>query len=83
MKEFKYYDGFNLITFINEGIYYHVEFNLVTYILCEVALNFYYVILIIWMRNEFHIWFMWLRFKIKHLPEFSHVIVENFRMLHI
>jgi hypothetical protein len=55
MKEFKYYDGFNLVTFVNEGIYYHVEFNLVTYILCEVALNLYYVILIIWMRNEFHI----------------------------
>jgi hypothetical protein len=66
MKEFKYYDGFNLITFINEGIYYHVEFNLVTYILCEVALNFYYVILIIWMRNEFH---MWLCFK-KNYPNF-------------
>jgi hypothetical protein len=62
MKEFKYYDGFNLITFINEGIYYHVEFNLVTYILCEVALNLYYVILIIWMRNEFY---MWLHFKKK------------------
>jgi hypothetical protein len=62
MKEL-YYDGFNLVIFVNEGIYYHVEFNLVTYILCEEVLNFYHVILIIWMRNEFHIWFMWLRFK--------------------
>jgi hypothetical protein len=53
MKEL-YYDGFNLIIFINEGIYYHVEFNLVTYILSEVVLNIYHVILIIWIRNEFH-----------------------------
>jgi hypothetical protein len=76
MKEFKYYDGFNLITFINEGIYYHVEFNLVTYILCEVALNFYYVILIIWMRNEFH---MWLQFKKKNYLNFHMCDCGKFR----
>jgi hypothetical protein len=62
MKEL-YYDGFNLVIFINEEIYYHVEFNLVTYILSEVVLNIYHVILIIWIRNEFHMWLMWLRFK--------------------
>ena len=51
-----YYDEFNLVTFVNERIYYHVELNLVTYILYEVVLNLYHFILIIWMRNEFHMW---------------------------
>jgi len=69
IKKFKYHDGFNLVIFTNERVYYHIKFNLITYILCEEVLNLlchfnylneelvlYVIDVVVLKTNYFYMW---------------------------